>query len=470
MAKRSSTFACQACGAVYNRWQGRCDACGGWSTIAEEAANAPLPGGITAPRGQRGKGRVFALEGLSGSTEEAPRMVSGIAELDRVTGGGFVRGSVILLGGEPGIGKSTLLMQACAAVARAGHRVVYISGEEAVGQVRLRAERLGLAQAHVELASETNVEDIVTTLSQGKPPQLVIIDSIQTMWSEGVESAPGTVTQVRGAAQILIRHAKTSGAAVILVGHVTKDGQIAGPRVVEHMVDAVVSFEGDGAQHFRILRAMKNRFGPTDEIGVFEMTGAGLAEVSNPSALFLAGRDGNAPGTAVFAGMEGTRPLLVEFQALVAPSSLGNPRRAVVGWDPNRLSMLIAVLETHGGLRLGQYDIFLNVAGGLKIIEPSADAAAAAALVSSLTNAPLPANKVYLGEVALTGALRPAPQGSARLKEAAKLGFQSAFVPKAGFEALGSSELVLDAGSDIADLVAGIAARSPQKGTEFEPE
>ena len=384
MAKRGPSFACQACGAVYGRWQGRCDACGEWSTIAEEAATAPLPGGITAPRGQRGKGRVFALEGLSGSTEEAPRMVSGIAELDRVTGGGFVRGSVILLGGEPGIGKSTLLMQACAAVAQAGHRVIYISGEEAVGQVRLRAERLGLAKAAVELASETNVEDIVTTLSQGKPPQLVVIDSIQTMWSEGVESAPGTVTQVRGAAQILIRHAKSSGAAVILVGHVTKDGQIAGPRVVEHMVDAVVSFEGDGAQHFRILRAMKNRFGPTDEIGVFEMTGAGLAEVSNPSALFLAGRDGNAPGTAVFAGMEGTRPLLVEFQALVAPSSLGNPRRAVVGWDPNRLSMLIAVLETHGGLRLGQYDIFLNVAGGLKIIEPSADAAAAAALVSSL--------------------------------------------------------------------------------------
>ncbi len=470
MAKRGPSFACQACGAVYGRWQGRCDACSEWSTIAEEAATAPLPGGIAAPRGQRGKGRVFALEGLSGSTEQAPRMISGITELDRVTGGGFVKGSVILLGGEPGIGKSTLLMQACAAVAQAGHRVVYISGEEAIGQVRLRAERLGLAQARVELASETNVEDIVTTLSHGTPPQLVIIDSIQTMWSEGVESAPGTVTQVRGAAQILIRHAKTSGAAVILVGHVTKDGQIAGPRVVEHMVDAVVSFEGDGAQHFRILRAIKNRFGPTDEIGVFEMTGAGLAEVSNPSALFLAGRDSNAPGTSVFAGMEGTRPLLVEFQALVAPSSLGNPRRAVVGWDPNRLSMLIAVLETHGGLRLGQYDIFLNVAGGLKIIEPSADAAAAAALVSSLTHAPLPADKVYVGEVALTGALRPAPQGAARLKEAAKLGFQSAFVPRAGVEALGSSDLKLDAGGDIADLVAGIAARSPQKGTEFESE
>ena len=463
MAKRTSSFACQACGAVYTRWQGRCDACGGWSTIAEESATAPLPGGGSLPRGQRGKGRIFALEGLSGSPEDAPRIASGIAELDRVTGGGFVRGSVILLGGEPGIGKSTLLMQACAAVAGLGHRVVYISGEEAVGQVRLRAERLGLASAAVELAAETNVEDIVATLSQGAPPRLVIIDSIQTMWSEGIESAPGTVTQVRGAAQILIRHAKTSGAAVILVGHVTKDGQIAGPRVVEHMVDAVASFEGDGAHHFRILRAMKNRFGPTDEIGVFEMTGAGLTEVPNPSALFLAGRDSTSPGTAVFAGMEGTRPLLVEFQALVAPTTLGTPRRAVVGWDQNRLSMLIAVLETHAGLKLGAYDVFLNVAGGLRIVEPSADAAAAAALISSLTGAALPADRVYIGEVALTGALRPVSQTSARLKEAAKLGFHSAFLPKAGLDGQGRHDINLEAGGDITDLVAGIAVNTPQK-------
>jgi DNA repair protein RadA/Sms len=291
----------------------------------------------------------------------------------------------------------------------------------------------------------------------------VIIDSIQTMWSEGIESAPGTVTQVRGAAQILIRHAKTSGAAVILVGHVTKDGQIAGPRVVEHMVDAVASFEGDGAHHFRILRAMKNRFGPTDEIGVFEMTGAGLAEVPNPSALFLAGRDSSSPGTAVFAGMEGTRPLLVEFQALVAPTSLGTPRRAVVGWDQNRLSMLIAVLETHAGLKLGAYDVFLNVAGGLRIVEPSADAAAAAALISSLTGAALPADRVYIGEVALTGALRPVSQTSARLKEAAKLGFHSAFLPKAGLDGQGRHDISLEAGGDVTDLVAGIAINTPQK-------
>ena len=309
------------------------------------------------------KGRAFELEPLAGESHEAPRLPSGIAELDRVTGGGFVRGSVLLVGGDPGIGKSTLLIQAAAALANAGHRAVYISGEEAVAQVRLRADRLGLSKAPVELAAETSVEDIIATLSQGKTPRLVVIDSIQTMWTDTVESAPGTVTQVRSAAQVLIRFAKRSGAAIILVGHVTKDGQIAGPRVVEHMVDAVLSFEGEGAHHFRILRAAKNRFGPTDEIGVFEMTGGGLQEVANPSALFLSERDRGTPGTAVFAGIEGTRPLLVEIQALVAPSGLGTPRRAVVGWDPARLSMVLAVLEAHCGVRLSSHDVYLNVAG-----------------------------------------------------------------------------------------------------------
>ncbi|RZK82772.1 MAG: DNA repair protein RadA, partial [Methylobacterium sp.] len=365
MAKIHQTFICQACGAVYNRWRGRCEACNGWNTIVEETPGGSGPqSGPAATRPGRARGRVFPLEGLTGEAREAPRIPSGIGELDRVTGGGFVRGSVILLGGDPGIGKSTLLMQASAAMAKTGERVAYISGEEAVGQVRLRAERLGLSGHPVELAAETNVEDIVETLSQGRPPALAIIDSIQTMWTETVESAPGTVTQVRSSAQSLIRFAKTTGTAVILVGHVTKDGQIAGPRVVEHMVDAVASFEGDQGHHFRILRAVKNRFGPTDEIGVFEMTDMGLSEVPNPSALFLAGRDHQAAGTAVFAGMEGTRPLLVEIQALVAPSSLGMPRRAVVGWDPNRLSMVLAVLEAHGGIRLGTHDVYLNVAGG----------------------------------------------------------------------------------------------------------
>ncbi|MGC1577467.1 MAG: DNA repair protein RadA, partial [Beijerinckiaceae bacterium] len=347
-------------------------------------------------------------------------------------------------------------IQASAALAHAGGRVVYISGEEATAQVRLRAERLGLAGSSVALAAETNVEDIIATLSRGAPPQLVIIDSIQTMWSSLVESAPGTVTQVRACAQSLIRYAKSSGATVILVGHVTKDGAIAGPRVVEHMVDAVISFEGDGAHHFRILRASKNRFGPTDEIGVFEMTGAGLAQVANPSALFIAGRDQHAAGAAIFAGMEGTRPLLMEMQALVAPSALTTPRRAVVGWDSNRLAMVLAVLDAHGGLKFGGYDIYLNVAGGLRIVEPAADLAAAAILISSLTGTVIANNTVICGEVALSGAIRPVGQMAARLKEAAKLGFGRAIVPAAGLEGVPAG-LSLESVATIGDLVARLA-------------
>jgi len=454
MARRTLTFVCQNCGAVYGRWQGKCEACGEWNTIAEESsASEAAPG-----RAAR-KGRAFALEPLAGAAHEAPRLASGLAELDRVTGGGFVRGSVLLVGGDPGIGKSTLLIQAAAALAKAGHRVVYISGEEAVAQVRLRAERLGLSGAKVELAAETSVEDIVATLGEGKAPRLVVIDSIQTMWTGAVDSAPGTVTQVRGAAQALIRFAKRSGAAVFLVGHVTKDGQIAGPRVVEHMVDAVLSFEGDGVHQFRILRAVKNRFGPTDEIGVFEMTGAGLREVTNPSELFLSERDLGSPGTAVFAGVEGTRPLLVEMQALVAPTSLGTPRRAVVGWDQNRLSMVLAVLEAHCAVRLGGHDVYLNVAGGLRIQEPAADLAAAAALVSSLANAPLPPDAVYFGEVSLSGAIRPVAQTPARLKEAAKLGFARAILPQGGTEASAEAGMALEAVTSLSTLVADIAAR-----------
>src|SRR6202140_3282530 len=388
MARRDPSFICQNCGAAYGRWQGKCDACGEWNTIAEENAATARP---VAPGRAPRKGRKFALEPLKGETQDAPRLASGLAEFDRVTGGGFVRGSVLLLGGDPGIGKSTLLLEVAAALARAGHRAVYISGEEAVAQVRLRAERLKLTDAQIELAAETSVEGIIATPPDRDLPRLVVIDSIQTMWTDAVESAPGTVTQVRGAAQALIRFAKRSGAAVILVGHVTKDGQIAGPRVVEHMVDAVLSFEGEGSHQFRILRAVKNRFGPTDEIGVFEMTGAGLREVANPSELFLSERDLGTPGTAVFAGIEGSRPLLVEIQALVAPTTLGTPRRAVVGWDPARLSMVLAVLEAHCGVRLSGHDVYLNVAGGLRIAEPAADVAAAAALISSLARAPVPA-------------------------------------------------------------------------------
>jgi DNA repair protein RadA/Sms len=462
MSRRALTFVCQNCGAVFGRWQGKCDSCGEWNTISEESGDMPVAAGPGKPRRL---GRPFVLHPLSGSVEDAPRTPCAIAELDRVTGGGFVRGSVLLVGGDPGIGKSTLLIQAAAAIARTGHRAVYISGEEAVAQVRLRAERLGLADAPVELAAETAVEDIVATLSEGKTPRLVIVDSIQTMWTDQIESSPGTVSQVRGAAQILIRYAKRSGAAVILVGHVTKDGQIAGPRVVEHMVDAVLSFEGEGAHHFRILRAVKNRFGPTDEIGVFEMTGAGLQEVANPSALFLSERDLGAPGTSVFAGMEGTRPLLVEIQALVVPTMLGTPRRAVVGWDQNRLAMVLAVLEAHCGVRLSGHDVYLNVAGGLRIQEPAADLAAAAALVSSLANAPLPSDAVYFGEISLSGTVRPVAQTAARLREAAKLGFARAFVPDTARSEAGDGSVSLRSVGPLVEIVAEIAP----KGGERKP-
>ena len=330
------------------------------------------------------------LETLAGAAQEAPRLPTGIAELDRVLGGGLVPGSAVLVGGDPGIGKSTLLLQAAARLAETGCPVVYLSGEEAPAQVRMRAERLGLAQAPVALGTETNVANIVATLGSTAPPSLIVIDSVQTLWSESVEAAPGTISQLRGCASALISHAKTSGSTLVLVGHVTKDGQIAGPKVIEHMVDTVLYFEGLSGHQFRILRAVKNRFGPTDEIGVFEMRQDGLKEVENPSALFLSDRDRDAPGTAVFAGMEGTRPILVEIQALVAPSPLGTPRRAVVGWDPNRLAMLIAVLEARCGVRLGAHDVYLNVAGGLRLNEPAADLAAAAALLSSMSGKPRP--------------------------------------------------------------------------------
>jgi DNA repair protein RadA/Sms len=456
MPRRDASFICQNCGAVYGRWQGKCDACGEWNTVAQESSTIS---GSHVPGRKPRKGRLFALERLAGAAHDPPRLACGLAEFDRVTGGGFVRGSVLLLGGDPGIGKSTLLVQVAAALAHGRNRAVFISGEEAVAQVRLRAERLGLAGAPVELAAETSIEDIVSTLSEGETPRLVIIDSIQTMWTDTVESAPGTVTQVRASAQVLIRFAKRSGAAVILVGHVTKDGQIAGPRVVEHMVDAVLSFEGEGSQQFRILRAVKNRFGPTDEIGVFEMTGGGLREVANPSELFLSERDLGSPGTAVFGGIEGSRPLLVEIQALVAPTSFGTPRRAVNGWDQNRLSMVLAVLEAHCGVRLSGHDVYLNVAGGLRIQEPAADLAAAAALVSSLANAPLPADAVYFGEISLSGAVRPVAQTGARLKEAQKLGFARAIVPEAArSEGGGQQALSLEFVARLTSLVAEIAA------------
>ncbi|MEM7565981.1 MAG: DNA repair protein RadA [Pseudomonadota bacterium] len=454
MAKARSQFVCQNCGNVTAKWQGKCDACGAWNAIQEEAV---ATGGVGGSPRRGGAGRKVDLVPLKGDIAVTPRYKSGIEELDRVTGGGFVPGSALLCGGDPGIGKSTLLLQAAAALARTGARVVYVSGEEAVAQVRLRAERLQLADATVELAAETHVEDIIATLKGGEAPALLVIDSIQTIWTDAIESAPGTVSQVRESAQALIRYAKASGVAIMLVGHVTKDGQIAGPRVVEHMVDAVLYFEGERDHRFRVLRGVKNRFGATDEIGVFEMTGLGLREVPNPSAIFLDRREQETPGTTVFAGMEGTRPVLVEVQALVAPSPLGTPRRAVVGWDQNRLSMILAVLDARCGLKLGAQDIYLNVAGGLKINEPAADLAVAAALVSSSMDVPLPADCVVFGEISLSGSVRPVTQRPARLKEAAKLGFARAIAPEAVADAETDEGLTVAAIGQLRQLVSRFA-------------
>jgi DNA repair protein RadA/Sms len=435
MAKPAKTlYACQTCGSSSPRWVGKCPGCGAWNTLVEEASVAAVPGsGIT----RRAKGRPVALEGLMGGADEAPRVATGFAELDRVTGGGIVPGSAILIGGEPGIGKSTLLLQLAANLARHGRRTLYFSGEEATAQVRLRAERLGLANAPVALAAETNLSNILATLDDDaserkRGADLVIIDSIQTLWADDLDGAPGTVMQVRAATQTLIRYAKQAGASLLLVGHVTKEGQIAGPKVIEHMVDTVLYFEGDHGHSYRILRAVKNRFGPSDEIGVFEMVQAGLREVLNPSELFLGDRQSSSPGSAVFAGIEGTRPILVEIQALVAPSGFGTPRRAVVGWDSARLAMLLAVLDARCGVSFSQMDVYLNVAGGLRIADPAADLAAAAALLSSRSGVPIPADDVYFGEISLSGAIRAPGHMMARLKEAQKLGFGRAVIPATG--------------------------------------
>jgi len=430
MARDGAAFICQSCGAVHSKWAGQCPACGAWNSLVEERTSAP-PGGLAPSKATKTRGLNF--ETLQSEDAALPRIITGVSEFDRVCGGGVAVGSAILLGGDPGVGKSTLLLQVCAAAAARGARCAYISGEEAVDQVRGRAARVGLADSPVKLASETALRDIVDGLKR-EAFDLVVIDSIQTIWSDMHEAGPGSVTQVRAAAGELVRLAKRRGVAVILVGHVTKDGAIAGPRVVEHMVDAVLSFEGERGYPFRILRAAKNRFGATDEIGVFEMGDAGLREVVNPSALFLNEGGQRAAGAAVFAGIEGSRPVLVEFQALVAPSAYGTPRRAVVGWDSGRLAMVLAVLEARCGLGFGQRDVYLNVAGGLRITEPAADLAAAAALASSALDTPLPQDCVVFGEVSLSGDIRPVSRMEGRLKEAAKLGFGRAFGPAAAAE------------------------------------
>jgi DNA repair protein RadA/Sms len=428
-------YVCQSCGAVASKWQGKCPACGAWNSLSQEGSVNVAPGGVGLKAKRRAK--AATIESLAEEGREVQRISSGIGELDRSVGDGFARGSAVLLSGEPGIGKSTLLLQAAASIASQGHSALYFSGEEATDQIRLRASRLGLSKVPLGLVAETCVERILATAEQGAAPDFIVVDSIQTLWTESIESAPGAVSQVRASMQALIALAKARGPVTVVVGHVTKEGQIAGPKVIEHMVDTVLAFEGDNAHNLRLLRATKNRFGPANEIGVFDMHGDGLREVTNPSQLFLSEGDGEVAGSAVFAGIEGTRPLLVEIQALLAPSPYAAPRRSVVGWDQNRLAMILAVLEARCGVKIGAQDVYLNVAGGMRIQEPAADLAVAAALLSALSGIALPRDTVYFGEVSLSGALRPVQQTAVRLKEAQKLGFRSAFLPAAG-ELLGN--------------------------------
>ena len=428
MAKLKTRYVCTACGSAQSRWQGQCPDCAEWNSIQQEAA--ALSTVFAQKHDLSTGGRPIELVGLDVVVALPPRLVSGIAEFDRAVGGGLVPGSATLIGGDPGIGKSTLLLQVAAKMAIAGRDVVYLSGEEAADQVRLRAIRLGLGGAPVRLAAATSVRDILTTLGQGEPPALLVIDSIQTMHSDLIEGAPGTVSQVRASAGELIRFAKERGSAVVLVGHVTKDGSIAGPRVLEHMVDTVLAFEGERSHQYRILRAIKNRFGGTDEIGVFAMEGAGLAQVPNPSVLFLTQRGEAVSGTSVFPALEGTRPVLVEIQALVVRLASGaTPRRAAVGWDSGRLAMVLAVLEARCGLSFATSEVYLNVAGGYRLSDPAADLAVAAALVSALSERPVPQDSVIMGEIALSGEVRPVAHAALRLKEAAKLGFERGWVP-----------------------------------------
>lgn len=456
MAKSNTAHVCQSCGAAHAKWSGRCEACGAWNTLVEETVSAP--GGLAAPA-SGSKTRAGSVEfSLLDTNEPAqPHMSTGIAELDRVFGGGVANASAVLVGGDPGIGKSTLLLQAAASMAKAGVKSIYISGEEAVGQIQARARRLGVADAPVQLAAETDLRSILKALKHAAP-QLVVIDSVQTLWSDNLDAAPGSVAQVRACAQELTRFAKKTGAAVILVGHVTKEGMIAGPRVLEHMVDAVFYFEGERGHQFRILRSVKNRFGPTDEIGVFEMGEQGLAAARDPSALFLGGRDEEASGRAVFAAMEGSRPVLAEVQALAGPEAAGSPRRSIVGWDGSRLAMLLAVFDARCGLRFGARDVYLSVTGGYRIAEPAGDLAAAAALASSLLDKPVPAGSVFFGEVALSGAIRPVGRIEPRLREAARLGFTQAWAPAGAPDAVDG--MAVHGISRLQELVDGLAAGS----------
>ena len=423
MSKSSKQYICQACGTLHLKWSGKCEQCNKWNSLLEE--NISKPSGPLS----KSSGNKINFEYLKNDTLEFSRLKTNYSEIDRVIGGGFVSGSVTLIGGDPGIGKSTLLLQLVGNLSKNGEQCIYVSGEESLSQIKMRADRLGIKDSNIQFASVTNASDISTTIGSNKTRSVLIIDSIQTMYLPQLDSSPGTVTQVRACAHELIIAAKKSNTILVLIGHVTKDGTIAGPRVLEHMVDTVLYFEGDNNFQYRILRSMKNRFGPTNEIGVFEMLHNGLKEIINPSKLFLSDRQKNVSGSAIFAGLEGTRPILIEVQALVMPSSLVSPRRTIVGWDTARLSMLSAVLESRCKIHLSNMDIFLNIAGGIKIFEPAADLAVAAAIISSVKDIPISFSSVFFGEIGLSGEIRKVNQPELRIKEASKLGFDNIIMP-----------------------------------------
>jgi DNA repair protein RadA/Sms len=424
MSKIKAVYACTACGAEFPKWAGQCGDCGAWNALTE-IVREPVAKG---PRGGGYAGTAANVTLLSEvRTDAEERVPSGLSELDRVLGGGLVAGSVVLIGGDPGIGKSTILLQTLTHLAQT-LPALYVTGEESLGQVAMRARRLELPMEHLKLMAETSVETIIATAREQKP-RVLVVDSIQTIYTEALQSAPGGVAQIRESAALLTRYAKQSGCALFLVGHVTKEGALAGPRVLEHMVDCVLYFEGDADSRFRVIRAVKNRFGAVNELGVFAMTDRGLREVSNPSAIFLSRHSDPIPGSIVMVTREGTRPLLVEVQALV-DESYGNPRRVAVGLDQNRLAMLLAVLHRHGNIATVGQDVFVNVVGGVKVLETGSDLALLLAVTSSLRGQPLPSDLVAFGEVGLSGEIRPVPNGQERLKEAAKHGFKRAIVPR----------------------------------------
>jgi len=447
MAKARSVYACTECGGESPKWQGQCPHCGAWNTLVEGLAES-------APRHRfSGVTKSSDLKRLADvSARDAPRMASGIDELDRVLGGGFVAGEVVLIGGDPGVGKSTLLLQALARMS-GSRKAVYVSGEESAEQIALRARRLALDPDKLELLAEIQLERILSTLEKAKP-EIAVVDSIQTLYSEQLTSAPGSVAQMRECVAHLARYAKSSGTVVVLVGHVTKEGAIAGPRVVEHIVDAVLYFEGDTHQSFRLIRAFKNRFGAVNELGVFAMTDKGLRGVSNPSAIFLSQHSGEVAGSCILVAQEGTRPLLVEIQALVDAAHAPNPRRLTVGLEQNRLAMLLAVLHRHAGIACYDQDVFVNAVGGVRISEPAADLAVLLAIVSSHVDKPLPEKLAVFGEVGLAGEVRPAPRGQDRLKEAAKLGFTQAIIPRANQPKQKIDGLEIIAVERVADAIA----------------